>query len=158
MKKKLKIEKLDNKLIIKKKIDLWSCLILAFVVTAMIAFCCIFAPRFDNKAVIIILTVLLFMGNASYFASLMLGKIVVDTDKREFTVSVLRRETHSFNEVKDIYIKADRSDAEGPARFYVVVYYKNAHSTKFEATSQAQANELTSLLKEQILGEEDRIK
>ena len=145
-KSKLNIIQNENKITIKKKPDVSNCVIFAGVFLAGILLPIIFEeirdiPLFWGVYAICMLT------NIATFTSTFFGKVVVDSEKREINIYNLCRETHSFDELKELKNFFQEGDSDGGMDTHKVLFiFTNGHKSEIQTTSKEQTQELIDVL------------
>ena len=146
-KRELRIIRNDDLIVIKKKLDGYSCVIFAMVAASGIALPIVFESI--TKIWWFWVIYALCMGyNLCMFLFQFLGKIVVDLSKREISICNIYPERHPFNDVKEIksFFEAGDSDGGMDKNKVVFVFY-NGQRSEIHTTSKAQSEELIEILR-----------
>ena len=81
------------------------------------------------------------------FVSVFFGKVVLDADKREINIYNLCRETHRFDELKELKSFFETGDSEGGSDTHKVLFiFTNGYKSELQTTSKEQTKELIEML------------
>ena len=153
-KSKLHIIRNENKITIKKKPDVSNCVIFTMVFLAGILLPIIFEKLRDITLFWIVYAFCM-LTNIATFTSIFLGKVVVDSDKREINISNLCRETYRFDELKELKSFFEAGDSDGGIDTYKVLFiFTNGHKSELRTTSKEQTKELVDVLNGVIFSRE----
>ena len=145
-KSRLNIVQNENTTIIKKKPNIWDCIIFAMIFIAGILLPILY-DGLRSLELFWVAYVLCMLMNIATFASLFFGKIVLDSDKRELYIYNLCRETYRFDEVKEIKSFFEEGDADGGMDTHKVLFvFTNGHKSELRTSCQEQTEELVKLL------------
>ena len=145
-KSKLRIVRSENKITIKKRPDISNCVSFTMTFGA-----CIFLPIYFEKLRDIPLFwgffALCMLTNIAMFVSVFFGKVVLDADKREINIYNLCRETHRFDELKELKSFFETGDSEGGSDTHKVLFiFTNGYKSELQTTSKEQTKELIEML------------
>lgn len=151
-KSKLQVIRDGNKITVKKKVDISLCLIFAtvFISTVLIFIHFNNAIAFPGFWVLVGLCTL---ANISAFLSLFFGKVVIDCENNEISIYNLAKDTHRFDEVKEIRSFFKDGGDGGMDTHKIVFLYKSGRKSDLHTTSKAQTEELVELLSSIIFAE-----
>jgi len=145
-KSKLIIVQNESKITIKKKPDVSNCVIFAGVFLAGILFPIIFEEMRDIPLFWVFYAICM-LTNIATFASVFFGKVVVDSKKREINIYNLCRETHRFDELKELKSFFQEGDSDGGMDTHKVLFiFTNGHKSEIQTTSKEQTQELIDVL------------
>ena len=147
-KSKLNVIRSDNKITIKKKPDASNCVIFATIFLAGILLP-IFFEKLRDMPLFWVVYIVCMLTNIATFSSVFLGKIVVDSDKREINIYNLCRETYRFDELKELKSFFDAGDSDGGMDTHKVLFiFTNGHKSELQTTSKEQTREIIEVLSE----------
>ena len=145
-KSKLIIVQNESKITIKKKPDVSNCVIFAGVFLAGILFPIIFEEMRDIPLFWVFYAICM-LTNIATFASVFFGKVVVDSKKREINIYNLCRETHRFDELKELKSFFQEGDSDGGMDTHKVLFiFTNGHKSEIQTASKEQTQELIDVL------------
>lgn len=144
-KSRLNIIQSENKTVIKKKPDIVQCVIFAAIFLVVVLFPVI-SERARGIPLFWVFYTFCMWANIAKFLSVLFGKIVVDTDKKEISIYNLCRETRRFDEIKELKIIAEDDDPEGLDTYKVCILFKSGHKNELETADREQAEEILELL------------
>lgn len=146
-KSKLNIVRSENKITIKKRVDVSNCVLFTGIFLSGVLLPIIFEKLRDIEFFWVIYAICMLM-NIAHFTSIFFGKIVVDSDKREISIYNLCRETHRFDDVKELKSFFEQGDSEGGMDIHkVLLILTNGHKAELRTTSKEQTQELIETLK-----------
>lgn len=149
-KSKLNIIRSENKITIKKKPDASNCVLFIVVFLAGILFP-IFFKKLRDMPLFCGIYIFCMLTNIAAFISIFLGKVVVDTDKREINIYNLCRETYRFDELKELKSFFEAGDSDGGMDTHKVLFiFTNRRQSELQTTSKEQTQELIEMLNEII--------
>lgn len=145
-KSKLNIIQNENKISIKKKLDIFNCVIFAGIFLAGILLPIIFEKLRDIPLFWIFYAICM-LTNIARFTSTFFGKVVVDSEKREISIYNLCRETYRFDELKELRSFFQEGDSDGGMDIHKVLFiFTNGHKSEIQTTSKEQTQELIDVL------------
>jgi len=145
-KSKLDIIQSENKITIKKKPDIFNCVIFAGVFLAGILLPIIFGELRD-VSLFWVFYAFCMLTNIVNFTSVFFGKVVVDSGKREINIYNLCRETYRFDELKELKSFFQEGDSDGGMDTHKVLFiFTNGHKNEIQTTSKEQTQELIDVL------------
>ena len=144
-KSSLSIVREENRVVIKKKPDAGRCVEFAIIFAAGVSFPIVF-EELRSSTLFWVFYVICMWVNVAAFLSVFLGKIVVDPDAKEICLYNLCKETHRFDEIKELKPLFDEGDPEGPDTYKVRFIFKDGKRSELETASREQAEELIELL------------
>jgi len=137
----------ENIITIKKKADAGACFIVTLIMLSGIILP-ILLDLSENAELFWVAYGVCMLMNIAWFLSIFLGKIVIDTEKRELSIYNLCRETYRFEEITEVKSFYDPGDGDGgPDRSKVVFLFANGRRSELETASREQAEELITLLR-----------
>ncbi|MBO7304929.1 MAG: hypothetical protein J6V09_06875 [Clostridia bacterium] len=149
-KSKLNIIRNENKITIKKKPDIFNCVIFTMVFLAGILLPIIWEELRDIELFWVVYAFFM-LTNIATFTSVFFGKVVVDSDKREINIYNLCRETYRFDELKELKSFFEEGDSDGGMDTHKVLFvFTNGHKSEIQTTSKEQTQELIEVLNEII--------
>ncbi len=146
-KSNLNIVRNENIMTIKKKPDIFNCVVFTMVFLAGILLPIIFGKLRDIPLFWVVYTFCM-LTNIATFTSTFFGKVVVDSDKREINIYNLCKETYSFDELKELKSFFEAGDSDGGMDTHKVLFiFTNGHKSELQTTSKEQTQELIEILK-----------
>lgn len=136
-----------DKITIKQKSNLAHFIIFATIIATIFAAAILFFVLFGETKTIPILLIacVCILGNIALFALPSFEKIVIDLDKKEFSIRKLRTKTYRFNEVIAINSFFEEGDYESFNEHKIVFLFYNGYDV-FHTTSKEQTDELVKML------------
>ena len=145
-KSRLNIIRNEGKITIKKKPDVSNCVIFSVVFLAGILLPVMFEELRDIPLFWVVYAFCM-LTNIATFTSTFFGKVVVDSKKRKINIYNLCRETHRFDELKELNSYFREGDSDGGMDTYKVLFiFTNGHKSELQTTSKEQTQELIDVL------------
>ena len=154
-KSELKITKEENRVTIKKKVDILYCAVYVLVYIVVLALIVLFVEK-EKYAFFAALIVFGILVNGSYLLLLFAGKIVVDLDKREIHIYNMNRESYGFDEIKELqsfFREGDSDGGEDVNKLYFV--FNNGHRVEFRTAGKNQTKELKAVLMKYLFSDSE---
>lgn len=144
-KSRLTIQEDENKITIKKKVNIGNCITFALVFVCGVLLPILFESVREINYFWGVWAVCM-LSNIAMFLSVFFGKIVVDSEKKEISIYNFCRETYCLDDIREFQSFSDESDPEGPNRYKVLFIFTNGRKSEIETASKEQTEELIQLL------------
>ena len=145
-KSKLSIVQNENKITIKKKLDVFNCAIFVVIFLAGTLFP-IFFGELRELPLFWVIYVFCMIANIAKFISTFFGKVVVDSKKKAINIYNLFKETYHFDELKKLESFFQEGDSDGGMDIHKVLFiFTNGNKSEIYTTSKEQTQELIDVL------------
>ena len=150
---RLRIIRKENRCIIRKRVEIVSCIVFAIMAVFGLCFPAVFDELKNITAFCIFYAIWLLIC-FSILISVHLGKIVIDSDKREISIHNFCRETYRFDQVRELKAFFKDGGPEGRDEHKVLLIFHGGHQADFETAGREQTAALIALLRPIIFADE----